>query len=703
MKQHPKRFLTLLAAAAILAIQALPVSASEGMPPPPPDGGGGAGSAGQEFATFEEVKEHAAIYIGSDAPDIASYSSLGMVTADCLSDTMLERPEGYNGIAIQMDHETDVFTIGGESRTHEADGAKYNTIIRVAAGEGNNDAGYEAVYGVGAAINTGELHIENSYIYADGPRATPVYAFSTQSPGATALVVKDSKLEAHSDSVWMPPFKLLAGGARATLLMTRNNSWFYGSEVLSNNWGAISQDSVDAMTYVVNSSGVSTEGGYGTYLTYGMRLYGSELYGGQYGVFMCGTSDILTDTGAAALSDGDAMKKAPDYPVDTSRISKIAAPFNAVVIHNSLPDINMVAKAVFRNSVLSTRTEDLPDAVTPMAYDDDFFLPGVDIVGSGNGCGAAYFFNKNLYGSLALIRSMNADLTFDNSETYSANGVLVQSVVTYDPPAASGYLTPEQGETVPGIAAAFLNGDYVGDILHEDYQRPMTVNVGGGATLTGKAVSGTYAAWNELWSEENLSTVLQEDGHAPEDFQNEAWAADVQANLIRPEDTVYQGTENHGISMTIAQGGTWVVTGDSSLKQLSLEDGASLTAPEGCTLTVYTGCNASNSLTFYDETSGKTVDTLSAGTYDNVVIRVAGTPAEETVEDSLVENSVTPAETAAPAPSPAPATSEAAPAESAAPAPEASGTSPFIPIVSAVAVAAVAVIVIVLLRRGKTK
>lgn len=703
MKQYPKRFLTLVAAAALLAVQILPVSAADGgMPPPPPDGGGGgAGSAGQEFATFEEVKENAAIYIGSDDPDLASYSSLGVVMADHLSDAMLERPEGYNGIAVAMDSETDVFTIGGEARTYEVDGTKYNTVIRVAAGEGNNDAGYEAVYGVGAAINTGELHIENSYIYAEGPRATPVYAFSTQSPGATSLVVKDSKLEAHSDSVWMPPFKLLAGGARATLLMTRNNSWFYGSEVLSNNWGAISQDSVDAMTYVVNSSGISTEGGYGTYLTYGMRLYGSELYGGQYGVFMCGTSDILTDTGEAALSDGDAMSKEPDYPVDTSRISKVAAPFNAVVIHNSLPDITMVAKGVFRNSLLSTLAEDLPETVTPMAYDDDFFLPGVDIVGSGNGCGAAYFFNRNLYGSLALVRSMNADLTFDNSETHTSNGVLVQSVVTYDPPSASGYLTPEQGLTVPGIAATFLNGAYEGDIFHDDYQRPMTVTVGDGATLSGKAVSGTYAAWNALWSEEQLLATLQADGHAPEDFQNEAWVADVQANLIRPEDTVYQDTENHGISMTVAQGGTWVVTGDSSLKQLTLEDGASITAPEGCTLTVYTGCDTSNSLAFYDESTGEILDSLAAGTYDDVVIRIAGTPVEEPAEDAEISD--VPEEPAAPAPSSAPATPEAMPAESEAPVPADSGTSPVIPIVATVAVVAVAAITAVLLRRGKNK
>lgn len=63
MKPYYKRFLTLLSAAAILAAQALPVSAADGMPPPPP--GGGEGSAGQEFATFAEVKDSAAIYIGS--------------------------------------------------------------------------------------------------------------------------------------------------------------------------------------------------------------------------------------------------------------------------------------------------------------------------------------------------------------------------------------------------------------------------------------------------------------------------------------------------------------------------------------------------------------------------------------------------------------------------------------------------------------
>ena len=82
-------------------------------------------------------------------------------------------------------------------------------------------------------------------------------------------------------------------------------------------------------------------------------------------------------------------------------------------------------------------------------------MPGVDIIGSGNGCGASYFFSKNLYGSIALVRSMNADFTFDASDVRSSNGVLLQSVVTYDPPSANGYLAPGEGDDVPGIIGTY--------------------------------------------------------------------------------------------------------------------------------------------------------------------------------------------------------------------------------------------------------
>jgi len=732
MRKRLKGLLTGLLLLAVLVSMTLPVMAADmppmegGMPPAMPEGGppampggeppampggGGPAAAGQEFATYEEVRSHAGILVenekaeqnhqDSDFTGLISMDQNAEVSASRVSGLILDGGELSNGIAVEMASEADVFTVGGEDTPNEYEGKQYNTIIDVTAGEGNNDAGYEAVHGVGVGINTGELHVINSYISANGPRSTPIYAFSTQSPGATSVVVRNSKLVAHSDSIWMPPFKLLAGGARATLLMTRNNSWFYGSEVESNNWGAISQDSVDAMTYVVNSSGISTEGGYATYLTYGMRLYGSDLYAGQYGVFMCGSSDILTDTGAAALEDVDAMSKAPDFSVNTDRRSNVVAPFNAIVIHNSLPDYTMVAKGVFCNTLVSTMAEHLPENVTPMAYDDSFFMPGVDIIGSGAGCGASYFYNKNLYGSLALIRSMNADLTFDAAETATSNGVLVHSVITYDPPSAVGYLTPQQSGDVSGVAAAFYNGDYQGDILHQDYHRAMNITIGENATLTGKAVSGTWGAWNDLWSEERLLLALESDGYTADVFNNDLWVEDVQANLVRSEDTVYADTENTGISMTVESSGTWVVTGDSSLKHLTLEEGAEIIVPNGCTMTVYAGCDTSNSLLFYDESSASEVVELAPGTYDDVVIRISGTPIPEVPEEPETSEAVVPAETPA-APSDtvsADPTPEQAPIPEEPPVPNELPTqqadrSPLLPIVLAIfAFAAVAVIV----------
>ena len=572
--------------------------------------GGGSGSAGQEFGTFAEVKDSAGVIIENGAVSYAdgwNGSASGEITAEGMTGAFIHADEA-NGVAITLANETDTYVIE-------------DSEITASAGLKNNDLGYEAAFGVGVGVSTGELWIKNSRISSEGARSAPVYMFSTSQPAATSLVVVDSEISTHTDKsdIWMPPFKLLAGGSRATLLMTRNNSWFVNSKVTSNNWGAISQDSVDAFTYVVNSSGTATEGGYGTYLTYGMKLYASQLYGGQYGAFMCGTSVIETGTAADALADAAAMSKTPDYvPVDQPTV--IAAPFNAVVVHNSLPSLDMVAQGNFKDAILSTRPEDLPDTVTPMAADDEFFMdPNAPF---GVGSGASYFYNRNLYGSLILVRSMNGDFTFDNTDARTSNGVLVQTVVTFDPPAASGYLAVGQGEEVPGVSVTFLNGEYVGDILHQDYQRRMTVTVGENSVLRGAVVSGTWQAWKELWDEDALLDALQADGYDEIPFASETWAADVQENLIRAEDADYADTQNLGASVTVAAGGTWIVTGESTVSRLTLEDGGVLAAPEGMELLVSVNADASNAGSGY--TGGTRLVELVPGTYENVVITVSG-------------------------------------------------------------------------------
>jgi hypothetical protein len=166
----------------------------------PPGEGGGAGSAGQEFGTFDEVKNAAGIVVDKDTVTRNDAAGIDItegegssITADGLVNVKIAMKTGIaasNGIAISKASETDKFVIE-------------NSEISVASGEENNTLGYEAAYGVGIGVETGELWVKNSTITADGSRATPIYMFSTSSPSATSLVVVDSTISTSGD-VWMP-------------------------------------------------------------------------------------------------------------------------------------------------------------------------------------------------------------------------------------------------------------------------------------------------------------------------------------------------------------------------------------------------------------------------------------------------------------------------------------------------------------------
>ena len=565
---------------------------------------------GQEFGTYDEIAAAAGIIIENGEVSYAEGwdgTVSGDITAEGMKGAVITANEA-NGAAITLAAETDTYVIE-------------DSEISVTSGQKNNDLGYEAAFGVGIGIKTGELWIKNSKISSEGPRSTAIYGLSTDQPEATSLVVVDSEITSNTslEDVWMPPFKLLAGGSRATLLMTRNNSWFINSRVASKTWGAISQDTIEANTYMVNAQGLTTEGGYAPYLTWNLYMYASQLYGAQYGAFQSGQSLIITGSAEDALADADAMSRTPDY-VPEDQPTVIAAGCNAIVVHNAFIGADKIAVANFKNATLSTMHEDLPEEVTPMAANSAFLLnPDMDDFGISSG--TAYFYTRNLYGSLILVRSMNSDYTFDNTVARPANGVLMQTVLNYDPPQSGGYAAVGEGEALPGSKITFLNGEYTGDILHEDYQRAMAVIVGENAVLNGAIVSFTYQGWNDLWTKDALMAMLQADGYDGIPFASEDWVSAVQENLILADDVAYAETENIGVDVTVAAGGTWVVTGTSTLSSLTIEEGAAVAAPEGMTLTVFADADATNANSTYE--GGTQVDDLAAGTYANVIITVS--------------------------------------------------------------------------------
>jgi hypothetical protein len=86
---------------------------------------------------------------------------------------------------------------------------------------------------------------------------------------------------------------------------------------------------------------------------------------------------------------------------------------------------------------------------------------------------------------VAIIKSHNVVLSFDDVKLKTESGVLVRSIVNEDPNA-----TPVDGMKVYGIHATFKDMDANGDIFHEDPERTMAVYLEC-ATLKG-AVKDAY-------------------------------------------------------------------------------------------------------------------------------------------------------------------------------------------------------------------
>ena len=526
MKKTWKRLLTwslclsLLLSYGALAADMMPM---DGMGPPPDgDMGGGAPPPG------DGAPETAAIVItdGAENPDAeyepGAYSSYlsnvdGVLTIDGLDLTSGDYT--FNGLVAT----------GPDSVVR----LKKCTIrLGVDSPATDDDTG-----GAATNIDNGAtLYISDSELVVDGAAR-----YVTANYNDAKLIVNNSTVTStgsnDNTADVSDPFSnealLISGTARANFSIGATQTYYYDSVCTAEGWAALSTDSATGNgldLYAYNTEGIAENGGYSTYADTNCRvwLYGSRLTAAEIGCIISKNGQIHSYGSDSAPEDVMQYHEGKEVSVD----SNIVGGRNAVMIH--APD--MMGQGLMAADCGTFYAEN-----TTLATDNDL-RSTKDYNDYGEAVGA---YIDDVSGDIFLIRSTSADIQLKNVTMDSYNGVLVHTVLNAD--SMGNFLAAGDGEQVNPVAVTMEDMDVTGDILHEDYQRQMTVDLEH-TTLTGNLVSGTMDSWNQQWTS----------------YGEVNWVVDDSFDA------------DYGIALTVGDGAVWNVTGDSSLKSLTVMEGGTV-------------------------------------------------------------------------------------------------------------------------------
>lgn len=326
---------------------------------------------------------------------------------------------------------------------------------------------------------------------------------------------------------------LISGTARANFSIGATQTYYYDSVCTAEGWAALSTDSATGNgldLYAYNTEGIAENGGYSTYADTNCRvwLYGSRLTAAEIGCIISKNGQIYSYGSDSAPDDVMQYHEGKEVSIDSS----IVGGRNAVMIH--APD--MMGQGLMAADCGTFYAEN-----TTLATDNDL-RSTKDYNDYGEAVGA---YIDDVSGDIFLIRSTSADIQLKNVAMDSYNGVLVHTVLNAD--SMGNFLAAGDGEQVNPVAVTMEDMDVTGDILHEDYQRQMTVDLEH-TTLTGNLVSGTMDSWNQQWA----------------DYGEVNWVVDDSFDA------------DYGIALTVGDGAVWNVTGDSSLKSLTVMEGGTV-------------------------------------------------------------------------------------------------------------------------------
>lgn len=539
MKRNWIRTLAMLLCAAVLlagTVAAADMGAPpDGMMPPdgmgaPPDGGGGAPPPG------DAAPSQAAIVIVDGQEDADMEYDPGS-TSDC--HTVDNGVYTISGLELTSDDYTfnGIVVTGPDSKVRLE-----KSTIRLGVGSPatDDDKGGSAV----SIDNGATVYISDSTLVVDGAAR---YVTANYNDGT--LIVNNSTVEStgsnENTAQVSEPFSnaalLISGTARSNFSIGATKTYYFNSTCMAEGWAALSTDSAigDGLDlYAYNTDGIAENGGYSTYADTNCRvwLYGSRMIAAEIGCIISKNGQIHVYNSKAAGDDLMAYNEGDTVDKDSS----ILGGRNAVMIH--APD--MMGQGLWAADCGTFTAED-----TTMGTTEEL-VSTKDYNDYGEATGA---YIDYVSGSVFLIRSTSANIDLKNVEMESYNDTLIHTVLNAD--SMGNFLAPGDGDQVNPIAVSMTDMDVAGDIRHEDYQRRMTVDLNN-TTLTGNIVSGTMEDWNSTWAS----------------YGEVNWVVD------ESYDTVY------GVDLTLGEHAAWNVTGQSSLRSLTVEEGALLNGVDEITL-----------------------------------------------------------------------------------------------------------------------
>ncbi len=584
MKNFLKKALALTLALSMASAMSLSAMAMGGMDP----GGSGGSESGNAGVTGDSAPSTAAIYVSGSTVTESNIDGMTYTLGDLTTSGTTTTITGLNLKGTDYTNTGVVATDGATVKV--IDSTLYMTV------DSEDTVDTDSTSMAIAVDGSSTLYITDSEVTVDGAGRYTIGAYSSATmivtgskivaTGKSVVSTTDSVSDAASNAAL-----LISGTSRSNFSIGATHTFYYSSECIAEGWAALSTDSatgngLELIAY--NTYAEATNGGYGTYADTSCRvyLYAATINAAEVGAIISNNGAITIGSGSdatsATTSDGYTILQYNEAET-TDAASVIYAGRNCFQIHS--PDMmgsgtdSYQGVLTISNSTLTTEATSA-NGYTLNAVSSQNYYTYYDLaIGS---------YVDYVKGSVILIKSTGASITLDNVEMSSSNNTLIHSVINSD--SMSRFL---KSGTAKSVDVSMSNMSVAGDIVHDDYQRPMYVTLSN-ATLEGAITYTTAQEWYDYWSDLGITSS---------NYSSAYWTTLNSSTYL---------TTTQATTLTLTNNSTWVVTDDSALTTLTITSGSVVPA-EGYLLVL-------------DGDESTTYTELTSGTYSSIALSLVADP-----------------------------------------------------------------------------